>query len=103
MSLHTNPEFRRQLWLQISVTRLILAPVVIAIVVALLASTDMTTSAIHGAAWIAFSLAVLFWGTSAAGTSMRDEITGRTWNQQRMSRLTPWQLTSGKLCCCNNW
>ncbi len=97
MSMQTNPEFRRQLWLQISATRLILAPVVIAIVVALLASTEATTSAIHGTAWVALSLAVLFWGTSVVGTSIRDEITGRTWNQQRMSRLTPWQLTSGKL------
>lgn len=97
MSLQPNPEFRRQLWLQISATRLILAPVVIAIVVAVLASTEPTTSAIHGTAWVALSLAVLFWGTGAVGTSIRDEITGRTWNQQRMSRLTPWQLTSGKL------
>ena len=97
MSMQTNPEFRRQLWLQISATRLILAPVVIGIVVALLTSTQTTTSAIHGTAWVALSLAVLFWGTSVVGTSIRDEITGRTWNQQRMSRLTPWQLTAGKL------
>ncbi len=97
MSMQLNPEFRRQLWLQISATRLILAPVVIAIVVALLASTEPTASSIHGTAWVALSLAVLFWGTSVVGTSIRDEITGRTWNQQRMSRLTPWQLMSGKL------
>ena len=97
MSLQTNPEFRRQLWLQMSATRLILAPVVIAIVVVLLASSDATTRAIHGTAWVALSLAVLFWGTSVVGTSIRDEITGRTWNQQRMSRLTPWQITWGKL------
>ena len=97
MSLQMNPEFRRQLWLQMSSVRLILAPVVIAIVVALLASTDATISAIHGTARVALSLAVLFWGTSVVGTSIREEITGRTWNQQRMSRLTPWQLTSGKL------
>ena len=97
MNLQTNPEFRRQLWLQITGTRLILAPVVIAIVVALLASTEPTTSAIHGTAWVALSLTVLFWGTSVAGTSIREEITGRTWNQQRMSRLSAWQLMSGKL------
>ncbi len=97
MNMQPNPEFRRQLWLQISATRLILAPVVIAIVVAFLASTEPTTTTIHGIAWFALSLAVLFWGTSVVGTSVRDEITGRTWNQQRMSRLTPWQLTSGKL------
>ena len=97
MSMPLNPEFRRQLWLQISATRLLLAPVVIAIVVAVLAATEPTSGAIHGTAWVALSLVVLFWGTSAVGTSIRDEITGRTWNQQRMSRLTPWQLTSGKL------
>ncbi len=97
MNMQSNPEFRRQLWLQLSATRLILAPVVIAIVVALLASTEPTSTAIHGTAWVALSLTVLFWGTSVVGTSIRDEITGRTWNQQRMSRLTPWQLTAGKL------
>ena len=97
MIMQLNPEFCRQRWLQISATRLILAPVVIAIVVAVLASTEPTTGAINGAAWVALLLAVLFWGTSVVGASIRDEITGRTWNQQRMSRLTPWQLTSGKL------
>ncbi len=97
MSMRLNPEFRRQFWLQISATRLILAPVVIAIVVAVLAATEPTTTAIHTFAWVALLVAVLFWGTSVVGTSIRDEITGRTWNQQRMSRLTPWQLMSGKL------
>ena len=98
MSLHTNPEFRRQLWLQISATRLILAPVVIAIVVVVLAAVEsVDAGSIHGTAWVALSLVVLFWGTSAAGNSIRDEINERTWNQQRMSRLTPWQLTWGKL------
>ena len=97
MSMQFNPEFRRQLWLQISVTRLILAPVVIAIVVGLLLTTGVPAGTIHSTAWGALSLTVLIWGTSAVSTSIRDEITGRTWNQQRMSRLTPWQLTWGKL------
>ncbi len=97
MSMQFNPEFRRQLWLQINATRLILAPVVIAIVVALLVAIGSAAGTVHSTAWGALSLTVLVWGTSAANASIREEITGRTWNQQRMSRLTPWQLTWGKL------
>ena len=98
MSMQLNPEFRRQLWLQISATRLILAPVVIAIVVAVLVAIEPSDAGtIHRTAWFALVVVVIFWGTSVAGTSIRDEITGRTWNQQRMSRLTPWQLTWGKM------
>jgi hypothetical protein len=43
--------------------------------------------------------ATLVWGvgTFAAGASVMDEITDRTWDQQRMSAMQPWAMTWGKL------
>ena len=99
-----NPEFRRQLWLGFSPTRLIVLP--------------MLLLACFGAAWLTIAkatayarfpsvlyttgavlFAVLVWGmgTFAAGASVTDEMTDRTWDQQRMSAMRPWAMTWGKL------
>jgi hypothetical protein len=37
------------------------------------------------------------WASRAAGGSVLDEIRGRTWDFQRLSALTPWAMTWGKL------
>lgn len=94
-----NPEFRRQLWLGFSVTRLAVLPLLLlaCFAVAFLSEKDNVASvlAITGAAMFA----VLVWGmgTLAAGSSVMDEITDRTWDQQRMSAMQPWAMTWGKL------
>lgn len=94
-----NPEFRRQLWLGFSVTRLAVLPLLLlaCFAVAFLSTPDnvATVLAITGAAMFA----VLVWGmgTLAAGSSVMDEITERTWDQQRMSAMQPWAMTWGKL------
>ena len=94
-----NPEFRRQLWLGFSVTRLAVLPLLLlaCFAVAFLSEKDNIASvlAITGAAMFA----VLVWGmgTLAAGSSVMDEIADRTWDQQRMSAMQPWAMTWGKL------
>ena len=94
-----NPEFRRQLWLGFSPTRLVVLPLLL---LACFAAAFMTASdrpaqalAYTGAALFA----VLAWGmgTLAAGTSVMEELTDRTWDQQRMSAMQPWAMTWGKL------
>ena len=94
-----NPEFRRQLWLQFSATRLIVLPL---LVLACFAAAGLSqpddlpqTLALVGAAL--FGLLVWGMGTLAAGASVIDEITEHTWDQQRMSALQPWAMTWGKL------
>jgi hypothetical protein len=96
-----NPEFRRQLWLQFSSTRLLVLPVLLA---ACFAAVGLSLNKIDQIApALAFTGAALFgllvWGmgTLAAGASVLDEITERTWDQQRMSAMQPWAMTWGKL------
>ncbi len=94
-----NPEFRRQLWLGFSSTRVAVLPLLLlaCFAAAYLTGKDNAASvlAITGAALFA----VLVWGmgTLAAGTSVMEELTDRTWDQQRMSAMQPWAMTWGKL------
>ena len=94
-----NPEFRRQLWLQFSAARLALLPLLLAASFCAVYLTVPAPPALPlasvGAAL--FGLLVLGMGTLAAGSSVMDEITDRTWDQQRMSAMQPWAMTWGKL------
>ncbi len=96
-----NPEFVRNLWLRISPVRLIAAVGVLAVVVAVVlvsvsAPNDPWEFLIN-LADTALLVALLIWGGATASATVRDELRGNTWNQQRMSGLSPWQLTWGKL------
>ena len=94
-----NPEFRRQLWLQFSATRLALLPVLLAASFTAVYLTAPAAPAIPlaGAATLLFAVFVLGMGTFAAGGSVMDEVADRTWDQQRMSAMQPWAMTWGKL------
>lgn len=94
-----NPEFQRQLWLQFSPTRLAVLPaLLLACFVAIgLSGTSEPVSALAYSAATLFGLLVWGMGTLAAGASVIDEITDRTWDQQRMSAMQPWAMTWGKL------
>ncbi len=96
-----NPEFRRQLWLGLSGTRLVILPALLlaCFAAAFLTGGDRATSLQAIAITGAGLFVVLVWvmGTLAAGTSVTDEITDRTWDQQRMSAMQPWAMTWGKL------
>lgn len=94
-----NAEFIRNLWLQISPARLIGAVAVIALVVTVVFfATDTTPwEVMVSVASAALTFVLIFWGATAARATVKDEIRGNTWNQQRMSGLTPWQITWGKL------
>lgn len=95
-----NPEFQRQLWLQFSAPRLILMPVLLfagGLAVVLTSRPDLWPKELALAAVIGFMLLVGGLGVRAAGTSVLDELTERTWDQQRMSAMQPWAMTWGKL------
>ena len=94
-----NPEFRRQLWLQFSATRLALLPMLLAASFVAVYLTVPAAPALPMAAvaTLLFAVLVLGMGTFAAGASVMDEITDRTWDQQRMSAMQPWAMTWGKL------
>ena len=94
-----NPEFRRQLWLQFSVTRLVILPLLLAatFITVYLSVPIEPAEPLAAVAMLLFGVLVLGMGTFAAGGSVMDEIADRTWDQQRMSAMQPWAMTWGKL------
>lgn len=94
-----NPEFRRQLWLQFSATRLAVLPLLLlaCFMAVFLSAQDQPATALAVAGAVLFAVLVGGMGTLAAGASVVDEITDRTWDQQRMSAMQPWAMAWGKL------
>jgi hypothetical protein len=93
-----NPELRRNIWLQFSVLRLMLAPIAIgALLAATWLASDASLSAVAGVAEAIYYLLVLLWGSRRAADLVAEEIAGGTWDGQRMSALGAWQMTWGKL------
>jgi len=93
-----NPEFNRNLWLELTPHRLIAMPVLLVLVLALVyaVSEDKMSSVAGFAAVIATGLLAI-WGARATADCVIEEVRGRTWDAQRMSAIGPWAMTWGKL------
>ncbi|HTD91703.1 MAG TPA: hypothetical protein VK663_13635 [Burkholderiales bacterium] len=94
-----NPELRRNLWLELSLHRLLAAPLVIALCALLIyaAGKQAALAVLAGTSAAGFVAMVLLWGTQLAGASVVEEARDRTWDAQRMSAIGPWTMTWGKL------
>ena len=91
-----NPEFRRHLWLDFSVHRLILTPLIVGLVVYLahsLFSDHWAASTAYGIAWFF----IFLWGTRLASEAVIEEVNQGTWDFQRQSTISPWSMAWGKL------
>jgi len=93
-----NPEFRRNLWLELTLHRLVAMPAVLLLVLALVYAASE-----HGADSVATAAAVIaagllgIWGARCTADSVVDEVRERTWDAQRMSAIGPWAMAWGKL------
>lgn len=93
-----NAELRRNLWLELTLHRLLALPVGLLLIF-------MLVHVISEEGWrgsLAVTAATLFaafalWGGVHAGDSVMGEVRGRTWDGQRMSAIEPWTMTWGKL------
>lgn len=98
--LMNNPEFKRNVWLELSTQRLILMPAVLGVIAALIIFLTQADDA-EQTLLIAFSAIGLVlvggWGSLAVANSINSEVAERTWDQQRLSVLSPWQMAWGKL------
>lgn len=97
-----NPEFQRNLWLEASPRRVAWAGVVLALIfgaVAFVTSNEGggTAGALATTGLVVFVACAVLWGARAAGNAVLSEIADRTWEFQRLSALTPWTMTWGKL------
>jgi hypothetical protein len=94
-----NPEFLRNLWLEISPYRLVMMPSVIGafFLVAWAINGRTVDAATAQICAVLFAAIVVIWGSRIASESVIHEINNRTWDNQRMSALGPWALATGKL------
>lgn len=94
-----NPEFQRNLWQEWTRPRLTSAFAALGAVLALawLANGRLLGAVTANAALGCFAVFTLAWGAHLCGRSLLDELRSRTWDQQRMSSLSPWDMVWGKL------
>lgn len=93
-----NPEFRRNLWLELTPQRLIAMPLVLGLIFTLVVLADdghFTT--LGGVGENLFYILVLLWGCRRAAASVAGEVREGTWDWQRMSAIGPWAMSWGKL------
>lgn len=95
-----NPEFQRQLWLNwrpsLMVWSLCLSALILALPLAL-AAPDRRAASLGMTALAGLWLAAVGYGSVLAGRSLREEASQNTWDWQRLSALSPWQMGWGKL------
>ncbi|MEJ2027858.1 MAG: hypothetical protein P8X52_10595 [Limibacillus sp.] len=95
-----NPEFRRNLWLELSLSRFLgLAAVLVLTVAGLEAGGrfgDIAPGYVY-AGKLGFFLTVILWGTRRVAAGMGAEVRSATWDWQRLSAMGPWSMTWGKL------
>ncbi len=94
-----NPELQRNLWLEASRRQLVFAGAITAMIFVAVWLLDRGRSAYDfvGVGAVMFVACALVWAPRQARASVVDEVYGRTWDLQRLSALTPWTMTWGKL------
>jgi hypothetical protein len=98
-----NPEFVRNLWLELSPQRVLLMPALIALILFVAvsmvgrASWETMSETIVRLTLLGFAGITIIWGARAASNALLQEFLEGTWDNQRMSGLTPWQMVWGKL------
>ncbi|MBU6374285.1 MAG: hypothetical protein KJS97_16290 [Alphaproteobacteria bacterium] len=91
-----NPELQRNVWLELNPTRLAVMPLVIGLII-MVASLGGGMRSVMEAAQMLFVVIAVVWGAFKAARTVTDEVRDRTWDSQRMSGLSPWAMTFGKL------
>lgn len=94
-----NPELRRQAWIELSAHRLVALPLILGVGFAAVFASfrDAPADAVSWVALVAFGLLTVVWGVRLVATSIVDELIDKTWDWQRLSILSPWTMTWGKL------
>lgn len=91
-----NPEFQRNLWLEFSARRAVFMAVTLGLVF-LLGNTTGSDYLLRNSAEYLFYGIVVLWGARNAAQAVVGEIRERTWDAQRLSSLSPFEMTWGKL------
>jgi predicted nucleic acid-binding protein len=90
-----NAELLRNLWLELTPRRMAQMAVVLALI--LLTANVSPFGRVAEVAQYLFYGIVVVWGARDAAQAVVSEIRERTWDSQRLSALTPFEMTLGKL------
>jgi len=91
-----NPEFRRNLLLELTLHRLIAMPLILLLIYAA-AGLGGNAATVSETAWYAMMGMLVLWGTRLAADAVLGEVVARTWDSQRMSTIGPFAMGWGKL------
>ena len=91
-----GPEFRRNLWLELTTRRIVFMVGVLALVF-FAAAVSGPSYTPYSAAETIYYLVVVIWGARNAGLSIVGEIRDHTWDLQRLSSISASEMTWGKL------
>lgn len=92
-----NPEFRRNLWIEMTPRRLALMTGILALAFFAASLSGGTAYRPESVAVALYYFIVVLWGSRNAAMSVVGEIRDRTWDSQRLSSLGAGQMTWGKL------
>ena len=92
-----NPEFERNVWLELTPGRMIVMAAVLALAFFAAALTDGMLMGPAGIAALGYYIIVVIWGTRNAARAVTGEIRDRTWDGQRLSSLGAGTMMWGKL------
>lgn len=91
-----NPEFRRNLLLELSLHRLVAMPLILLLFYSAAGLAGDANTVSSAANFVIMGLLVI-WGSRLAADTVLGEVAARTWDAQRMSALGPWSMSWGKL------
>lgn len=92
-----NPEFVRNIWLELTPRRMALMVGILVLIFFASALAGGAGYSLFGSAQWLYYLIVVFWGTRNAALGVVGEIRDRTWDLQRLSSIRPGAMTVGKL------
>lgn len=95
--LTINPEFQRNVWIELTWYKVITTPLVMIALLYLGYLTGDDISTVMRWAVGLFTLLTIVYGAYLAGDSIADEVQEHTWPLQRLTALSPWALSWGKI------
>lgn len=105
-----NPEFRRNVWHELTPHRLLLTPLILAAIFFLVYlfngnSNRVFATQLSQTSFVIFALFAFLFGTKLATNAVHEELRDHTWDFQRMSAISAWSMSWGKLAgsTCYAW
>lgn len=99
--LFNNPEFSRNVWLELSMNRLILMPVILLFIffIVFISNNQIQEQMKLLKFWSSgiFIFLICVWGTKLASETIINEINDHTWDSQKLTLLSPLAIVFGKL------